>query len=754
MNQTTKSIALFLAFATLTTMALGIVPRVSAGGPVTGNMLIRIYNDPTQEEGALGTGDIDMNDWPLSSTFITAHATDAAITLNEVAELGMMEFDLNNQLWPTGPITSPRTGSKNGFFNPSGVRDIAAWHFRRALHHLTNKDKYTTTFMGGYGYIMHTMMPVPALEGFTDFSTLTNSTALADAGTGGYKYPYDRAAAIAEFELGGFRDYDADGWREWRDPGADGIYGTGDDGAIEELPNMKVWIRLDDPNRRQAGEDLYAEMVATGIPEASTAGANGLDKRIAERSTCFNAAMVVYDYNIYTGGWSITADPDHIFDFFHSSMGQYSWANNYPGFKNAEFDVLAEKVKYPLSLSDVRNAAIQAQWVANKYVATIWLWASKSVKGYRTGWEGAVNQAGFGTDQSWSFQQMNWIGGTGTSRAGPADTIVYGFKSDISALQVLTSEWLWDWNVLGLIYDTMITRNPYNLPNEVGTLATSWGSTNNYPGWVGKTVVEFTMRTDATFHDGTPVKPADYAYSVLAVKAAGAGNAWNYPTQMDVNKVEIQGNTIRVYYNVASAFAVHWAGFLPVINKDLWDDAIGAGTAAGYSGFIPDDTNGVYLPGTYANPAAIRNYHPWESNAAGDPAKNDLSEDGGWIYSFASYVVGNNVVLSAFTNMYTTISWGGAPITFANFIPSAFHGIGNVNYPSGYGAGQGWYTTDQKIDLSGDLTRIATSAPSTRNGPWGPGPTQYNPDADINGDGVVNVIDLATAGTNYNKKQG
>jgi len=754
MNQTIRSIALFLAFATLTTMALGVIPKVTAGGPLTGNMLIRIYNDPTQEEAALATGDIDMNDWPLSSTFITAHAADPAITLNEVAELGMMEFDINNQLWPTGPITSPRTGVKNNFFNPSGVRDIAAWHFRRALAHLTNKDKYTTTFMGGYGYVMQTIMPVPALEGFTDYSTLTNATAVADAGPGGYTYPYDRAAAIVEFQLGGFRDYDGDTWREWRDPGADGIYGTGDDGAIEELPNMKFWMRLDDPNRRQAGEDLYAEMVTVGIPEAATAGANGIDKRIAERSTCFNMAMVVYDYNIYTGGWSITADPDHIFDFMHSSMGQYSWANNYPGFKNAEFDEYAEKVKYPLTLGDVRNAAIQAQWVANKYCPMIWLWAAKSVKGYRTGWDGAVNQAGFGTDQTWSFQQMNWIGGPGTSRSGPANTIVYGFKSDISALHVLTSEWLWDWNVLYLIYDTMISRNPYNLPNEIGTLATSWSSTNNYPGWVGKTVVEFTMRTDALFHDGTPVKPADYAYSVLAVKAAGAGSAWNYPSQMDVNKVEIQGNTIRVYYDVASAFAVHWAGFLPVINKDLWDDAIGAGTAAGYTGFIPDDTNGMYLPGTYANPAAIRAYHPWESTAAGDPAKNDLSEDGGWVYSFVSYAVGNNVALSAFSNMYTTITWKGAPITFANFIPSAFHGIGNVNYANGYGEGQGWYTTDEKIDLAGDLTKIATSAPSTSGGPWGPGQTQYNPDADVNNDGSVNVIDLATAGTNYNKKQG
>jgi len=31
--------------------------------------------------------------------------------------------------------------------------------------------------MGGYGYVMETVVPVPALEGFTDYATLTNATA-------------------------------------------------------------------------------------------------------------------------------------------------------------------------------------------------------------------------------------------------------------------------------------------------------------------------------------------------------------------------------------------------------------------------------------------------------------------------------------------------------------------------------------------------------------------------------------------------
>jgi len=757
MQQHIKSIALFLVFASLTTMALGIIPMVMAQGPLTSNLLVRIYSDPTQEENALATGDLDINDWPLTSTFIANHATDPYLTMNEYAELGMMEYDINDQLWPTGPTLSPRSGAKNDFFNPEGVRDIAALHFRRAIAHLTNKDMYTTVFMGGYGYVMQTMVPVPALEGYTDYSTLSNATAVAEVGPGGFLYPYDRAAANAEFQLGGFRDYDSDTYREWRNPGADGIYGTGDDGAIEELPNMKFWIRLDDPNRRLAGENLYTEMTLyAGIPAAATSGAAGLDKKVSERSTCFTNVMVLFDYNIYTGGWSIGADPDWLFDFGHSSMGQYSWCNNYAGFKNEEYDYWAEKVKYPLSLDDVRDAAIEAQWVMGKYIPIIHLWAAKGVKAYRTGWEGPVNQAGFGTDNSWSFQLMNWVDGTGTSRNGPADTIVYGFKSDISALSVITSEWLWDWNALTLIYDTMIGRNPYNLPDEVGTLATSWSSTNSYPSWEGKTVVQFTMRTDAYFHDGSQVHPADYAYSILAVKAAGPGAAWNYPTVMDVNKIEIQGQTIRVYFNVLSAFAVHWAGFMPVFSKDLWKDAIGAGTPAGYTGFIPDDVDGTYLPGTYTSAAAIRSYHPWESLAAGDPAKNDLSEDGSWIFKFVSYSQGNNIAFQAFSQMYTTIEWPGAsPIAFADFIPRAFNRIGNTNYPGGHGDEYDWYTPDNIINVD-DLTRIITSAPSWRYAStWGTGIAEYNPDCDVQTfDNMVNALDLTTACTNYYKKQG
>jgi len=748
-----KIIASLTLITTLLLATFLAIPETSAGGPATTNMLIKIFFDPSSVEYALGSGDIDINDCPLSSTFINTHATDPSITLDQYAGMDMFQFDMNNQLWPTGPITSPRTGAKNNFFNPDGVRDIAAWHFRRALAHLANKDKYVTVYLGGYGYVLECDIPYPLCP-ITQLD-LENATAVADAGPGGYRYPYDRAAAIAEFDLGGFRDYDGDTYREWRDPGADGIYGTGDDGPIEELPNMKFWIRLDHRQRWLAGEDLFDEMTLyCGIPVAAAAGAPGLDKRVAARSTCFSNVMVAYDYNIYTGDWSPELDFDFLFDLYHSSMGQYAFANNYPGFKNAEFDEYVERVKYAPTMLGGFLAAIEAQWVKAKYIPIIPLWSSMAVKGYRTGWSDVINEECYGVDNSWSFLGMNWIDGTGTTRNGPADTIVWGFSSDLSSLNVITATVLWDWKVLDLIYDSLLDRNPYNPGEEIGRLATAWSSTNSYPGWEGKTVCTYTVRTDALFHDGSPVKPADVAYSILCVKAAGAGNAWNYPTVMDVNKVEIQGQVVRVFFNVQSAFALHWSGFLPIINKDLWDDAIGVGTPSGYTGFIPDDTNGVYYPGSYADPTQIRAYHPWESTAAGDPAKKDLSEDGGWIYSFVSYAVGNNVTLNAFANMYTTMSRGGTMMTFSDFLNMAFHGVGNVNYPGGYGVNAGWYTTDRQIDIY-DREWITRSLPSFASQvPWGLGWSQYNPDADVNYDGTVNIMDLVIWTIYYGKKMG
>jgi len=776
------AIALFLAFATLAAVIFGVIPQVSAG-PLTPELLIKIHFDPTTESWALDKGDIDINDWPLSKDFIDRWAgAGSGVTLNEYSEIGKMEFDLNNQLWPTGgPNPSVRTGARKVAFNPADPRHVAAWYFRRALAHLTNKAHYVTDFMKGQGYVMHTEVPFPALETYVDYSTLTNETANAEH-LGGYIYEFSQSKAIAALQKGGFDDWDDDGILEWKDIGPDLISGTPDDGAVEELPRMKFWVRIDDPQRRQAGEDLAKEMANVGIKK--TADGGPLEVIVTERSACFLNVMVVYDYNIYTGGWSLTPDLDFIFDLYNSEMSGYAYANNYPGFYNTQFDAISRQVKYPPSLEASKAAAINAQWVKAKYQPVIELWAAKAVKGYRTGWDGVVNMAGYGVDNFWSLLNMNWTGG-----GDPKTTIKYGFKSDVSMLHVICSEWLWDWLAIGASYDTLIARNPYNLPEEVGALATDW-TTSTWdppdPAVSVATVATFTIRSSATFHDGTPVTTDDIRYGLLMQKAAQAGNAWNYPAVMDIDHIDITSNTVTVYFGVLSYWAVHWVGFLSVINKKLWQAAIGPGTAANYV-----ENADPSKPGTFGNAAAVRAYHPWEmdrynaaTGGAGSDGILDLTQDGSGPWIFQSHVPGQTILFTRHVPFYSDIwvkgrrwwAYGGKQydikgtgkmVTIGTSVTDFFHERGNVNYPGGYGDNNIWYADDRKIDLT-DLYLIANALGTNTTGTtedlsdtslwprghWGSTLYKFNLDADVNLSYEVDSSDLGIAGLGFGKKMG
>jgi hypothetical protein len=53
-----------------------------------------------------------------------------------------------------------------------------------------------------------------------------------------------------------------------------------------------MWIRLDDPQRRDAGLMLEDQMKKAGI---------AVDAQISERTVCYNNVMVLYDFHVYTG---------------------------------------------------------------------------------------------------------------------------------------------------------------------------------------------------------------------------------------------------------------------------------------------------------------------------------------------------------------------------------------------------------------------------------------------------------------------
>jgi ABC-type transport system substrate-binding protein len=626
----------------------------------------------------------------------------------------------------------------------------------------------------------------PGHEGFIDKANLTASSFTYYGPHGSvpiqsllYDFGVTRAQMDAKADAllaaAGFTDWDTDGTRN--DPrkvaGPDKSYGTGDDvkTAASNLDPLIFYIRLDDPDRRAAGEKLAADLdvgTGKGIP---------ISIRVQEKTVCFKNVMVDYNYHLYTGGYGFGADPPDIqYGLWSSTQYWYptGWSGGYQGFCHVLMDQYLEDVRFGSSLpDDVLPGVKNATFIQNKYACSIPLWSSASANAYRTGWDGVVNVPGYGISWGvggifgWSLFNMR---PTPAGPYDPDDTVTLGFKSNPEDLHAISSEWVWDAIVLDQIYASLIRRNPYNLGKDEPWLVDSWTVTT-YAGGT-KMYIDFDLRDDVYFHDNSPLMPADVKWSAEFQKACGPGVIWGYSTVKDIINVTVtnpaQGGTVRFYMDSAAAFTLHDVGYLYVLNRKVWDAA-----DSHYGWSYNNDTRSFA-----GDRFLVRNFHPHSADpaddfynvntqSAGSDGLPDLAGDGAGPWVFLS--PGPDPELSQFIDLvafrpgiaetpWVTQKYHETHADVDAFINDAFHGIGNVNYPGSVreadynGAGIG---TDVVIDVIPDLQLIerasgCTSGTCTAGIGW----NQWNVDADITANGLVDVADYSLAAANLLKTAG
>jgi ABC-type transport system substrate-binding protein len=748
-----KSTFLLAMLFSMLVLSLSVIPVHSPPevyGPRMDKLHIVVYGDPYKEYAALETGEIDITDWPMTKTWIDKFAAmPGTVTLRDYSEIGIFAYGINNQRWPTGCDGSaphkrqrPETGPGDGkpptpgadwdpeteswkvYFDPDCPHCQKAWMFRLALALLTDRDYIKTEILKGYGNMMHTYVPVPALAGYLDVENLTQSsfvTPLGNIEISNLMYKRDVEKAKAILDAAGFTVNPATGVR------IDPRTGT-------DMQPIIFYIRLDDPNRKAAGEKLAADLKAIGVP---------VDARVVEKTVCFKSVMVEYNYHIYTEGYSFGADADFLYGTFHSSQywAPVGWSGGYQGFCHVEHDKWVDKVFRGSTYDEYLDGVHKSTYFESKYVASIPLWCSAGVQGYRTGWTGVVNHEGYGPSAPitgggymWSFLNMY-----NPNPTHPGE-IWWGFKSNLEGPSVITSEWVWDWQVLDLIYDKLIERNPYNLAEDVGFMAANW--TKGLTEWApGKGYATYTLRPGMKWHDGSPVTPADVKFSLEFTRDCGPGVAWNYATAKEIDHVDTQTEDptlgpldVRVYFKSMSYLAVHWAGYLPIMNRKIWLAA---------NDYFKWGYKWPHAPGEFRDwdQLKVREYHPWEQdiyNAAtggvGSDGVLDLCQDGCGAWKFVGAKLMEWVDLEANREYYLSQTW------VSEYLADAFWSVGDVN-------------RDRIVNI-GDMGVIARALGTDDTWPHGTGWGQYNVDADLNKDGKVDVRDLAMAGRTYGKPAG
>lgn len=559
-------------------------------GPRADKILIKLYEKAESEWDALRKGEIDVTDWPLTKPYWTLFNTDPQC-IQDIekkyygAEFGIRILDINNN---NDTLLAP--GYPNPVYpNPlGGTNDPEAIAFRRALWHLTDRETWFPIIIGAgfYAPLYSTHGPsfgayaIPAVN----------------------PYPYSRVAAANLLETNGYKwKDDGDGIMEpgerYWDKDGDGVKDPGEDLSI------KFMIRSDDIHRLSAGRKLADEMNAVGIAVERTEGP------IAVARTKW---MLNKEVHLYTAGWGLGVDPDHTVLWetdYHWHPGS---SYNTGKCSNASYDAASKKVVAPNTVSEAVYYCHMCQNIFNDLAMGIPWWAyagTMAVRRRYTGgtnevpqtpddgenayrgkyWSGFVNVPGYGADSFFSFLNLHPMGsgyGTGPGRnvTSPISmnnagnmTIRYGFKTaELKSFNPVYAEWVWEWAVMGLMYDSLLYRNPYNLAEFLPWMAKTYEvGIYEHPVYGPCTKVRFTLRTDMTWSDGYAITMADLYFTWVELDAIlasrGLPPSWHQPTFVHMLSFSILDPcTAECLLDMKSIYGVAYPGGAIILPKHIW----------------------------------------------------------------------------------------------------------------------------------------------------------------------------------------
>jgi hypothetical protein len=423
------------------------------------------------------------------------------------------------------------------------------------------------------------------------------------------------------------------------------------------------------------------------------------------------------DFHIYTAGWSLTMDPDHLVLWHWDYYWHPGQCYNTVGANVPEFNDAADGVQYANTIEEATYWAHIAQEAFAEYCIGVPLWAAggnKAVSRTYVGntpaetdyhgryWRNFVNIPGFGVDSYFTFMSMR---PTEIAPRAVGGTIRYGFKtSTLNSMNPIYTNWLWDNTVIDLVgYESLLYREPYTRMFKPW-LSDSFTIGTYDNGGTPSTAINFTMRRAAYWSDGTPITYEDIEYTFVTMKNDLALRGlpdpwWISNVQNIVQMIKYDATHFEVRLDVKSVFAVGWIGGNRILPKHIWEP-ICTGAPRPIDGAAWDPT-------TFA------------------PDIN-IIHSGAWCFN--TYETGASILLTAHkpgttvtTSGITDPNWQGSiPITSTNGFFRYFRDE-DLN-------------KDDKVNIL-DAIKLANAFGAKE------GDAKYNRAYDINGDGKTNILD-------------
>ena len=303
------------------------------------------------------------------------------------------------------------------------------------------------------------------------------------------------------------------------------------------------------PTTAELADRIAGSLREIGIPvKAEPMDFAAMVQRIDERR-----------FDLYLMAWQLGRDPDSLYSFYHSSM-DVKGGYNQTGLKDPKVDGLLEALKYAPDEKSAKTASKAAQMALAETLPIIPIYTRYSVAAVSKGWKDTVSTKAATADNSWSLLSMS-------PASGGMRPLYWAIGDEPRTLNPFTASTATDWQVLGLVYDTLMTVNPEHL-EDLPWLARSW-KVETVRGPKGpKTRLTFTLRGDVSWQDGSPFAPEDVKATLLFLRKNSVPRYFD--SVRDIEEISVpERHTVVVTMKNVSFWHLHSVGGLPVLPARL-----------------------------------------------------------------------------------------------------------------------------------------------------------------------------------------
>jgi hypothetical protein len=493
--------------------------------------------------------------------------------------------------------------------------------FRQAIAWITDKQSFASTTLGGLGVPIYNTIPaglnnVWLASGFVACQSGTAPTG-ACYGEG---LPIATRISVANTILtnAGFTIATSGantGWRVNERPGC-----ASDPGGCGAILKPFFYVRADDVLRTALGRIVDGIMGAQGTSGLSiqmTAGCTNSaypsPQNYCEinRAGLFNNVFLTQNYNMYTGGWTLSRDPT--FFSIYDPLGIFPGGTNYNLYNDPVFTQAERGLTDAPTQATAETYAYAAENEYNASLPALDVWSTHAPYAYRIyhqdsdsvlnglQWTGIDFLTGTGWNQAFTFLNAQLIGAPVHDPAHPV-FIKYGIKTDVlQTPNPIEEQFLYDLETSSSSFDTLNALASDDLSfngdlpwmSSIPVVTANIASGGTFPDGsvcvpdapaTGCQVLTVQMRPDLSFAaslDGSipaiPVTPDDVVFSTLLARddpiSFIAGSYYDLQNVLDHNSNPTavpSTNGVLFEFRTQAVWNRHFIGATPIESIQHW----------------------------------------------------------------------------------------------------------------------------------------------------------------------------------------